>query len=376
MANVPMLLTPFTEGKFKRYPKWYASEKYDGFRMEYFQDENKFYSKNHNEFDLPASFYREMKTLGLPKGTVLDGELWLDHYGAFNDIANAIAVSSDDLVYKVIDVTSVKGEFETSRLPALKRLISRKGNKIRRVSHHAVTSMEQVNRMLEEVLARGGEGLCLRPPHQIYEYNIRCHEFMKLKKFETTEAVVVSHNITDAADKDADLDPDYVSSLSCYLIEDERKAEFKMNWRGTNPPDVGEIIVVKFSQYTANGLPKFPVYVGIRDERDQTEEMKKHARRNPDAKKKVVKKLQSIDVMRGCTPDRLKTEADWKDTADFVLKLGESVWMKGSSGTYKITAPKNGAKLYCSCPSWKYQKLPPAIRSCKHTKALQHLVDN
>lgn len=26
--------------------------------------------------------------------------------------------------------------------------------------------------------------------------------------------------------------------------------------------------------------------------------------------------------------------------------------------------------MYCTCPSWKFQRLTPSLRTCKHTKAL------
>jgi hypothetical protein len=33
--------------------------------------------------------------------------------------------------------------------------------------------------------------------------------------------------------------------------------------------------------------------------------------------------------------------------------------------TYKVTVPESGAP-YCSCPAWKFQKVAPSERTCKH----------
>lgn len=39
------------------------------------------------------------------------------------------------------------------------------------------------------------------------------------------------------------------------------------------------------------------------------------------------------------------------------------------SKSYEIRLGKDG-NVYCNCPAWKYQKIPPADRTCKHLKGL------
>lgn len=43
--------------------------------------------------------------------------------------------------------------------------------------------------------------------------------------------------------------------------------------------------------------------------------------------------------------------------------------VQGSSGVYEIRLGGDG-NVYCTCPAWKFQKLPPKERTCKHMKAL------
>jgi len=40
-----------------------------------------------------------------------------------------------------------------------------------------------------------------------------------------------------------------------------------------------------------------------------------------------------------------------------------------SNATYKIQLGDDN-NVYCSCPAWKFQKLPPKARTCKHINAL------
>jgi hypothetical protein len=37
---------------------------------------------------------------------------------------------------------------------------------------------------------------------------------------------------------------------------------------------------------------------------------------------------------------------------------------------YTITLPANGNPAWCSCPAWRFQKLPPELRVCKHLRAV------
>lgn len=40
-----------------------------------------------------------------------------------------------------------------------------------------------------------------------------------------------------------------------------------------------------------------------------------------------------------------------------------------SNVTYEIRLSRNN-RAYCTCPSWKYQHLPTALRTCKHLNRL------
>lgn len=67
----------------------------------------------------------------------------------------------------------------------------------------------------------------------------------------------------------------------------------------------------------------------------------------------------------------------WRNHGGYELAPGESVKVKGSldpEGIHTIYMVKRSEKVpnsvYCSCPAWKYQKLHPLRRTCKHCKAV------
>ena len=54
---------------------------------------------------------------------------------------------------------------------------------------------------------------------------------------------------------------------------------------------------------------------------------------------------------------------------DSSITIGFAASMSNPAVKYEIKRGANG-HIYCSCPAWRYQKLPPMKRTCKHLKAL------
>ena len=50
------------------------------------------------------------------------------------------------------------------------------------------------------------------------------------------------------------------------------------------------------------------------------------------------------------------------------LSVGESVEVQGDSGRW--TVKRTRSSYFCSCPAWKYQRLPVQRRTCKHLKRI------
>jgi hypothetical protein len=73
------------------------------------------------------------------------------------------------------------------------------------------------------------------------------------------------------------------------------------------------------------------------------------------------------------TTDVTETAAtieEWEAEGGITLSNGESVFVKGTRETYKISRARQGDAVFCSCAAWKFQKANPLCRSCKHTIAV------
>jgi DNA ligase-1 len=339
MIIKPMLLSKFSKSVFNSVDRWYVSEKYDGWRLIY--SNKKFYTRQGNEILLDPKMYRDLEDI--PDDIILDGELWSD-YSKVGEVASL----GKDLKFLVFDL--INDQPFSQRLKTLKKLIV-PGKRIKLVDHKLISSDGNypfVEELLSEVTARDGEGLVFRRADQLYQTGARPSDFLKLKKMDTTEVEVVGYYTTPA--KKASEGPDYISSLVC----DYQGSTFKLNWRAFIAPPIGKIITIKFSQFTINGLPKFPVYVSERDSREYIPE-----------KPKKVKKV----VKRKPKQEEPLTEMSAKDWAilEYPLEIGESVGVVGTTETWKVTKTRNGS-IYCNCPAWLYQRMPAIQRTCKHTR--------
>jgi hypothetical protein len=84
----------------------------------------------------------------------------------------------------------------------------------------------------------------------------------------------------------------------------------------------------------------------------------------------LIKKLKELQVP---LRPKAKTIVQWTEEGGYELKNGEGVEVaseKDESVVYVVKRAKQGTSVYCSCPAWKYQRLSPVCRTCKHCTAV------
>ena len=57
-----------------------------------------------------------------------------------------------------------------------------------------------------------------------------------------------------------------------------------------------------------------------------------------------------------------------KTTTAPTTQVLEEILSSDGANVWQIRRGKNG-HVYCTCPSWKYQRVTPIDRVCKHTRA-------
>lgn len=264
-------LLRLSEYKDQNVSGWLASEKLDGVRA-YWDGEN-LLSRQGKKLNAPLSF-----TKNFPK-FALDGELYAKEL-KFEEIQATVMDKVPDkkawsrLKFHVFDVPEASGGL-LDRLEVLAKFLKNEPNQnLIIIKQIKMRDSAHFLKFSEDIIAKGGEGAVVREPNAPYERK-RSKNALKFKKFKDAECEVVSIN------KGSGKYAKATGSLTCKAIgskEDKEKAGepkagtiFKIgsglsDKNRQDPPKIGSIITYKFQNLTANGKPRFPIFLRVRED--------------------------------------------------------------------------------------------------------------
>lgn len=236
---------------------WWMSEKLDGVRAYWTGKE--FLSRLGNPYLAPDWF-----KAGLPE-TPLDGELWAGR----KQFQRAVSIvrrqdKSErwrEITFVVFDAPAVEAPFE-ERLAQCRELLSGRDLPHARVHDHAVCSgADALRTELARIEALGGEGLMLRQPGSKYVAG-RSTTLLKVKSFFDAEATVVEQLPGEGR---------HEGRLGALLVERPDGIRFSVGTgfsdaERQSPPAIGSLITYRYQELSTAGVPRFPSYVGIRDD--------------------------------------------------------------------------------------------------------------
>lgn len=227
---------------------WYMSEKLDGVRSLF--DGESFISRNGKTFPAPAEMIASM-----PQGVVLDGEL----YGGIGQFQTTVGkVRRGDwhgLTYEVFDV--INGDPFEARQDVLRAL--KLPDWCRVVDQVKCLSDEHLMSYEATLIKQGAEGVMIRRPGSLYQHK-RSDDLQKIKRAQTAEALVTGYHEGQGrlAGTVGALIAEYagkVFKLGTGLTDEQRD----------NPPPVGSMVTFSYFELTNSGVPRFPVFVSVRD---------------------------------------------------------------------------------------------------------------
>lgn len=268
-----------------------ASPKLDGIRC--LQRQGQALSRSLKE--IPNRHIQEV--LSHPSLQGLDGELIVGDptdERCFNTTTSAVMSKAGmpNFTYHVFDLHDSDELFHV-RLAELQRFAG--VGVIRLVPHFLVETVEELLKLEHTFLAQGYEGLMVRDPDGTYKYGrstVKQGILLKLKRFVDSEAVVIGyeelyHNTNEAKTNELgqterstaqagkvpagvlgklivkDLETDIEFGIGTGLTADDRA---KLWADKDNLP--GQIVKYKSFAVGAKEAPRFPVYLGMRDQRD------------------------------------------------------------------------------------------------------------
>ncbi|MBE3605896.1 DNA ligase [Campylobacter sp. RM13119] len=253
-AKEPMLLKVYKGDE--NLSTWMMSEKLDGVRGIW--NGNTLKSRANLAISTPKSW------LSCFPNFSLDGEIYSRSLD-FERITSIVNSSQDkgwsELEYHVFDLPNEDGSL-IQRLEILRNYLDKNPcPQIKIIEQLPAISHENVVKFLDKVTLNGGEGVVVRDPNASYQSG-RSDKILKLKKFLDDECEIIKINAGRGKFQG------FMRSLTCRNLKDA--ATFKIgsgfsDKMRKNPPAIGTIITYKYQNLTKNGLPRFPVFLRIRE---------------------------------------------------------------------------------------------------------------
>ena len=267
-------LLKLSEYKGQNVGGWLASEKLDGVRA--YWDGRNLLSRNGKILAVPEGWSAHFPPFAL------DGELYTSR-GEFEKIQSIVmdktpnVTAWSEVKFYVFDVPEAGGGL-LERLSELEKFILQNpqaGQNLKIIKQVKVKDNAEFEAFAKHIIAKGGEGAVVREPNAPYERK-RSKNALKYKKFKDAECEVTAINA--GTGKYAGL----MGSVTCKAIGNEglnssfgEKAKDGVKFKvgsgfsdrdRANPPKIGSIITYKYQNLTAKGLPRFPVFLRVRED--------------------------------------------------------------------------------------------------------------
>lgn len=276
--NAKFELLKLSEYKGQNVGGWLASEKLDGVRA--YWDGRNLRSRNGKILAAPEAWSAHFPPFAL------DGELYTAR-GEFEKIQSTVmdktpsVATWSEIKFYVFDVPEADGGL-LERLSELEKFIAKNpqaGQNLKIIKQVKVKDNAEFEAFAEHIVAKGGEGAVAREPNAPYERK-RSKNALKYKKFKDAECEVTA--INEGTGKYAGL----MGSVTCKALSvagsnsDEQNDELLQPASGVkfkigsgfsdrdraNPPKIGSIITYKYQNLTAKGVPRFPVFLRVRED--------------------------------------------------------------------------------------------------------------
>lgn len=276
---LPMLASDFEKRKAKvKYPV-FVQPKLDGVRClaSWEGDRVKLMSRGGKEYNIPH-ISKELEAI-LHPSEVFDGEIYVHGY-TFQEVTRLVKKyregETEELQFWIYDrfsTDSLDSTFEKRllELAAIQESIDENSNEHERylpslkVTRTMIVNCEKsIYKSQQQFVKEGFEGAIVRENHGTYELGHRSQHLLKVKSFMDEEYKVIGFGKAEGTQEGAVV-------WRCKTGNDQ---EFNVKPKGTLKENrklydngskyIGSMLKVKFFEFTDEGIPRFPVGIGIR----------------------------------------------------------------------------------------------------------------
>jgi len=222
----------------------------------------KFQSRGGVEIETVDHIKEDLK--GLPD-VVLDGELYA-HGHSFQENMKMIKKyrkgKTEKVKFHLYDLISEEPFIQ--RYNELLRIVTTHPREhIRVVENVELKSKEELDRLHTQLLSEGYEGTILRHGNKGYKVNGRCDSLLKFKDFIDEAVRVIDIEPSDARPEQGvvvcELENGKTFKANPKLSHEEREELLR-----NKKEHIGKTAEIRFFEWTDDGIPRFPVFVGWR----------------------------------------------------------------------------------------------------------------
>jgi len=273
---LPMLASDFEKHKNKiEYPV-YVQPKLDGVRCLARWVGNKvvLMSRGGKEYILPH-ISKELERY-LHKNEVFDGEIYI-HNSSFQEITRLVKKyrenETEKLMFWIYDLFLIKElsmpfEQRFLGLGSLDEILTESTDSICVLSTKSVSNEKEVYDFQKEMVKSNFEGAIVRTRENVYSLGHRSLSLLKVKSFKDDEYEIIGFSQATGSQE----------GTVVWRCKTKDNKEFNVKPKGTIETNkkfflngkkyIGSMLKVKYFELTNDGLPRFPVGLGIRMEKD------------------------------------------------------------------------------------------------------------
>ncbi len=241
--------------------QYFVSEKLDGVRARW--DGKQLISRGGFVFTSPDWFTKNFPAVPL------DGELWIGR-GHYEKTISVVRKHKPHDGWKavrlmVFDLPAHGGTFD-ERVKKMKRLATEVDSPyFEIIEQKNFTNEEALKLWLETVVTLNGEGLMLHRKNARYAHG-RSQDLLKLKPFADAEATVIGYRPGKGK---------YTGQTGSLKVRTDQGIVFFIgsglsNAQRLRPPPLQSRITFRHQGFTKNGIPRFPVFLRIRNEQPES----------------------------------------------------------------------------------------------------------
>lgn len=260
---LPILAKDYDKEKHKiTWDNCYCQRKFDGIRCLIFVDEKGIRLMSRKGVKIENMFHieREIESLDLPVGTILDGELYV-HGETFQTNISYIKKYQKGLTEQVqfwlYDIVSEE-PFINRHVFILENFTGKTLTHVVLVDTYNIHSEEQLKEYHSQFILEGFEGTMVRWGNEGYKVGGRSSNLLKYKDFLDTTATII--DIIPSEQRPTWGTPVFEGFKAGVRMSHKQREDLLLNKQDY----IGKTAEIRFFEYTDEGSLRFPIMVGIR----------------------------------------------------------------------------------------------------------------